>query len=116
MSDIVPRDDGAFDTVRPLYPLDVDVGSGQFVEEEGEDGGEARVPKKLRSPQPPAQEEIDEHCLTHLPFRNWCRHCVRAKGRAVDHKSQERDGLSEIHLDYCFLSSETGINLTCIVA
>ena len=74
------------------------------------------MPRKLRSPQSPTQEEIDEHCLTHLPFRSWCRHCVKAKGRVVDHKSQDReDGLAEIHLDYCFLSSETGINLTVSV-
>ena len=104
MSDTVPRDGCALDAVNPLYPLDEDAGSGAIDEEEGDLGGEARTPKKLKSPQLPTQEEIDERCLTHLPFRSWCRHCVRAKGRAADHKSQDReDGLPEIHLDYFFL-------------
>ena len=99
-----------------LSILEEDAGSGQMEEEEGELGGEARVPKKLRSPQLPTHDEIDEHCLTHLPFRSWCRHCVRGKARAADHKSQEReDGLPEIHLDYCFPGSEAGIGLTVLV-
>ena len=30
---------------------------------------------------PPSEAEVEQHELTHLPFRNWCRHCVRAKAR-----------------------------------
>ena len=29
----------------------------------------------------PSEAEVEQHELTHLPFRSWCRHCVRAKGR-----------------------------------
>ena len=29
----------------------------------------------------PSESEVEQHELTHLPFRRWCRHCVsRAKG------------------------------------
>ena len=29
----------------------------------------------------PSEVEVEQHGLTHLPIRNCCRHCVRAKGR-----------------------------------
>ena len=31
------------------------------------------------------EHEVEQHELTHLPFRNWCRHCVRAKGKESPH-------------------------------
>ena len=65
-----------------------------------------RKPLKMMDPKLPSQAEVDEHYLTHLPFRSWCKHCVRGRGRAADHRTQERDdGLPEFHVDYCFLSS-----------
>ena len=27
-----------------------------------------------------SEAEVEQHELTHLLFRNWCSHCVRAKG------------------------------------
>ena len=35
--------------------------------------------KGVTSPDLPSQKEIDEHCLTHIPYRHSCYHCVRAK-------------------------------------
>lgn len=65
-----------------------------------------RKPLKMMDPKLPSQAEVDEHYLTHLPFRSWCKHCVRGRGRAADHRTQERDdGLPELHVDCCFLSS-----------
>ena len=45
------------------------------VEEEGV------VPKGVSVPYTPSQREIDEHELTHIPYRSWCAHCVRARAR-----------------------------------
>ena len=59
---------------------------------------------------------MEEHCLTHLPFRNWCQHCVRGAGRTADHRVHVRDdGLPELHLDYCFLGSEGSAKETVLV-
>ena len=33
----------------------------------------------------PSGAEVEQHELTHLPFRNWCRHCVHAKGKESPH-------------------------------
>ena len=30
------------------------------------------------------------HELTHLPYRSWCSHCVRVKGKAIDHRKAEQ--------------------------
>ena len=37
--------------------------------------------KKLIDPRLPTQREVEDHCLTHLPYRNWCPICVKAKGK-----------------------------------
>ena len=73
---------------------------------EGEEFGK-RMPVKMQDPKLPSPEEEREHLLTHLPYRSWCVHCVRGKGRAKDHRRQG-DGerrVPEVHLDYCFLGS-----------
>ena len=67
------------------------------------------MPVKMQDPKLPSPEEEKEHMLTHLPYRSWCVHCVRGKGRAMDHRRQgEGDRrVPEVHLDYCFLGTAT---------
>jgi hypothetical protein len=57
--------------------------------EMGEDPEEARAPKVLESPFQPTAQEVAEHNLTHLPFRNWCPHCIMGEARNVSHKKQK---------------------------
>ena len=77
-----------------------------------------RNPRKLPDPKLPSRQEVEEHCLTHLPYRNWCTFCVQGKGKASPRfKNPSRsDGLSEVHLDYCFLSTEGDKLATVLVA
>ena len=60
--------------------------------------------KRILDPRLPTQEEIDQHNLTHLPYRNWCPECVRAKGKDMDHRAavDKERGISEYCFDYCF--------------
>ena len=37
--------------------------------------------KRLIDPRLPTEEEVAHHELTHLPYRNWCPACVKAKGK-----------------------------------
>eukprot|EP00971_Amphidinium_carterae_P020454 402951-Amphidinium_carterae.4 len=46
---------------------------------------EANIPKTYRSPTLPTQQEIDEHNLAHLPYRDWCKHCVQGKNKSQHH-------------------------------
>ena len=85
-----------------------------------QDAGDVRSWKKMIDPTLPSQEEIDLHELTHLPFRNWCRHCVKGCGLETSQKKVERDvgAIPEDHFDYCFLSEDVGADnmLTVLVA
>ena len=54
--------------------------------EETETGGEEREVVKMLDPRQPSEEERRTHNLTHLPYRNWCEHCVKGRGREADHK------------------------------
>ena len=57
------------------------------------------------------------HNLTHLPYRSWCPHCVRAKGKDMDHRKggDKQKGLAEFAFDYCFPGNELGYKLTVLV-
>ena len=68
--------------------------------------GERRT-RKVLSPIEPTEQEIAEHNLTHLPFRNWCRHCARGRGTELPHrKSPGERVLPEVHFDFCFMGEE----------
>ena len=68
----------------------------------------------------PSQAEVDAHELTHLPFRKWCRHCMRGRGKEMPHKKGATDKVSDLHelsLDYCFPGNTGGVSpLTVLVA
>ena len=36
----------------------------------------------------PTPQEIQEHNITHMPYRSWCPICVQAKGRQANHPKQ----------------------------
>ena len=81
-----------------------------------EDGGEEeeygeRKPMKKKSPKEPSKDEREEHEKTHMPFRDWCRHCVRGRGkeeacRKVDRGYEE----FEVHMDFMFMGDEGSEN------
>ena len=88
----------------------------------GEDPERLALPKehdvirKVIDPKLPTQKEIDDHNLTHLPYRNWCSICVKAKGKDMGHceiKDRQRV-VSEYCFDYCFPGDEFGYKLTVL--
>ena len=94
------------------HPTDLDtelqpLAEGDEVEEEclGE-----RAPIKARSkPIQPSVREIEEHEVTHYPYRSWCRYCVAASGRRDKHASVSQNIESEIACiacDYGFFTSK----------
>ena len=73
-----------------------------------------RTIKHMLVPRKPTQTEIEEHDLTHLPYRNWCSICVKIKRKDLDHRTsvEAERGLSEYSFDYCFPGDEFGFKLT----
>jgi hypothetical protein len=59
---------------------------------------------KKMGPREPTSDEKEDHEKTHIPFRNWCRHCVRGRGKE---EACRRDGripeVPEVHLDFMFM-------------
>ena len=76
-----------------------------------------RALKQLIDPRLPTEKEVEEHNRTHLPYRNWCPRCVRARGRDLDHRKSvdEPKGLPEFSFDYCFPGDELGYKMTILV-
>ena len=70
-------------------------------------GGED-VAEKTAAPIPysPSQEEMDEHSVDHLPFRNWCPHCVAGRAVGEPHRSKPEDKRhqSVLTFDYLFIT------------
>ena len=87
-------------------------------EEEEEEYGSRNI-KKMQDPRKPSQLEIDHHNLSHLPYRSWCRHCVRGRGKEAPHmkSGDKKEGeIPEFHFDWCFPGEEkTGDNLCVLV-
>ena len=66
---------------------------------------------------PPSQRELEEHMATHLPFRNWFRHCISGRAQNDARRRQLRAQEQEvptISIDYAFLgdkeSADSGVD------
>ena len=80
------------------------------------DEGGARW-RAIGDPRLPSQQEVEEHYLTHVPYRNWCPHCVRGRGKDLDHRRSTDDDrrVREFSFDYCFPGDEKGTKITVLV-
>ena len=70
---------------------------------------EAQIAKIKKAPMLPTEREIDEHCATHVPFRDWCEFCVHGKARDDPHYRQRKDRemmIPEIYIDYMWLKGK----------
>ena len=48
--------------------------------------------------------EVRAHMLTHQPYRNWCRHCVRGKADDIKHMRQFGERMYLVMpIDYTYL-------------
>ena len=69
----------------------------------------AVAPKALPDPHQPTLEEIEQHNLTHLPYRSWCRHCVRGRGKShaqYKMEAEQSHTVPHVSMDYVFLGQE----------
>ena len=67
-----------------------------------ENSQEARKAVGLRSPTMPSESERKQHELTHLPYRDWCQHCVSGKGKENHHRTLKYK-TPTVQLDYSYL-------------
>ena len=78
---------------------------GREPEKEGEWSG-ARA-KMVSVPHEPTEQELEEHLLTHWPFRSWCDHCVRGRGKSGQHREVKREAsIPIVGIDYMWMTGE----------
>ena len=53
---------------------------------EGEEE-QAETPLCLPQVYQPTHSEYLDHCVTHYPYRAWCKHCVEGRGREFGHEA-----------------------------
>ena len=67
----------------------------------------ARAPRTRPTPLIPTEQERRQHCLTHFPFRDWCKPCVFGRGKDDPHAATARveadDALPKVQIDFCFM-------------
>ena len=56
-----------------------------------EEGEEVRESRGFKAPQRVSKQERDDHEKLHMPYRAWCRACVRGRGRNMPHMTK-KDG------------------------
>ena len=76
-----------------------------------------REVQKMNDPKMPSKEEVEKHNMSHLPYRSWCRHCVRGKGKELAHKKANRETeMHKFHFDWVIPGEEEPrITLTVMV-
>ena len=76
------------------------------VMEDDDEFGQRKV-KKLPDPKAPTKDEREEHEKTHLPYRSWCKHCIKGRGKQLPHFAGAQEAtMCELHMDFGFLGKE----------
>ena len=106
-----------FERVGGIYRLKADASAKMYpgkggakmlmgFEQDGADTAEAQLARSGNVPVLPSEAEVEQHELTHLPFRSWCRHCARAKGKESPHHDASPGGVSKFATDYMFMGED----------
>ena len=75
---------------------------------------EARLQRGLAAPAAPTVLEKEAHLASgHQPYRAWCAHCLRGRGRARSHlcgaSSRVTADAPVVHMDYAFFTASATV-------
>ena len=75
-----------------------------------QDEGEVEPLVVSTSPVQPTAAEVEEHRVTHLPFRRWCRECMmgRGLGEQRGRHAGRSHSIAIVGVDYFFITSRVG--------
>ena len=100
-TDMMETDGG---TMPETFPNEVE--PDETIEAPSREDAEVAQRPSQAAPYTPTDTEIQNHNLTHLPYRNWCPICVKSKGKATPHKlaeSHQEAGVPVVSIDYAYL-------------
>ena len=62
-----------------------------------------------KTPPEPTAQENERHEATHIPYREWCQHCLKGRGTKKQHRqSPDEKDKDVISFDYFFGSKKVG--------
>ena len=76
---------------------------------------ETKTVRMKKTSKQPSQREREEHERTHLPFQDWCTHCIKAKSRNDPHKREidvmkdeelRDNAISTVSFDYSYFNDK----------
>ena len=85
-------------------------------EMENSDSGEEdeawERPNIVKESVKPTKTEVDEHMVTHVPFRSWCPICVKGKSNVKGHYRISSENIESevpvVSIDYMWMGQENG--------
>ena len=97
---------------KPVFPVAEIGNEDEFVKPDEmiahDEEEPAQMPLVLPSVYQPTRSEYMDHCVTHYPFRAWCKHCLEGRGREFGHEHGRGDkderAAPVMSFDYCFVS------------
>ena len=88
----------------------------EMVGHENIEESEGQAHRTARAPHTPSPKEVDEHELTHCPYRSWCDHCVRGQAKDDPHSTVSAEygdsTVVRVAMDYCFFTEEASAQET----
>lgn len=106
MDDQDGDDDGNGTTSRSDIDQEVKEGDDEKFMCEPCGQGEGEPQKTVRSPGRPSPREVEDHELTHCPYRAWCEHCVKGQAKDDAHSAitgeMAESSVVRVIIDYCF--------------
>ena len=108
------------ESISPLFPTELGSGGAQATAADGTAHADEELtntpiePEEVRqqhvppTPYLPTLSELQEHRVSHLPYRSWCPDCVEAFAREMAHRNKDaalRD-FPLVSVDDFFLSSK----------
>lgn len=69
-----------------------------------------RVALSPHVPSTPTEAEMSEHCLTHIPFRDWCTLCIANKSRQDQHQREGHSSSTHSVVSFDFGFSGRGVS------
>ncbi len=82
---------------------------GDIEEERQPLGEEERQPlRKAPEPWVPTQLEIEEHRISHYPFRSWCIHCLMGRGVGEHHGANagRESSIPQVCIDIFYITEK----------
>ena len=92
----------------PLAPAEAEQEETIECDDKAEDDPEEVQDSKVApSPSLPSKAEVEEHRITHLPFRSWCKECIMGKALGEQRSSKHPPSkIAIIGIDYFFMTKD----------